>query len=238
MKQGPWTDVYALAAVVLLRDHRQDAAGLGRPADGRPLRAAGAARRPAATAPRFLRAIDRALVVMPGGAHASRSPTCARDLGMGRSIRQVELRQRARSRGPGRRWAGGRRPAAPRLARAVPVSWPASALVVVLVVAGGSLVRVRRQAGCRAGGFQRPRLPAATAPALTVAPTAAATSSRAAGGGDRQPARALGLGASRLRCRAVRPGPRIRARRRRRSRPTSRSRPRPTSRSCASTRTT
>ena len=65
MKQGPWTDVYALAASVHFAITGQDPADLGGPPDERQLTCRSRKAAAGRYSPRFLEAIDRALRVRP-----------------------------------------------------------------------------------------------------------------------------------------------------------------------------
>ena len=206
MKQGPWTDVYALAAVVYFAiTGKTPPTSVGRLMNDNyvPMTQVGAGR----YSPDFLAAIDRALAVKPEERTQS-IDDLRRDLGMAPS--NVDSGKSGRSRGPSTVVGG--LPAGAAAARKSRAGLLAGIGAVLVLVVAGVLY------------FAFAGKPAAPAVATTTPPAAdggadraadrRSDGERAAGGGDRQPARALGRGGLASGCRAVRPGPRIRPRRR------------------------
>ena len=146
MKQGPWTDVYALAAVVYYAiTGKTPPTSVGRLMNDNyvPMTQVGAGR----YSPAFLAAIDRALVVKPEQRTQS-IDDLRRDLGMAPS--DLDSGKAGRGRGPAT--VAGGLPAGAAVGAQEPDRRcsPASVRCCVLVVAGGLCVRSRRASRRRA----------------------------------------------------------------------------------------
>ena len=208
MKQGPWTDVYALAAVVYYAiTGKTPPTSVGRLMNDNyvPMTQVGAGR----YSPAFLAAIDRALIVKPEERTQSIDDLRA-DLGMAPSDIDSGKAGRAAGRRP---WPAAFRPAR-RLARKSRAGLFAGiGAVLLLVVAGGLYFAFSGKPAApataatdhrRRSRRRRRRVPPTVAPASSAPPVAATA----------DPGRALGHGGLAAGGRAVRPGPRVRARRR------------------------